>query len=339
MEIERIFGRDARVAAVPSWRHPRLWFNYSAPKDRWRLSGLLPGYSPAGRMIRWWRRLCAYGGCFPLRRVVAKDPYWLGVGGLTLAHVRDVAVLQSLGGGYDKWVLQLWGPAGNVIAYGKLGESPRARTMIGRERAVLMNVPVGLSPKVLDLAEAHGCALLLMTPLKGRAPTTELPMDAASWRLMRRMQRPDAGVFEIVSHPWWRTRSSSQSPLNGWANLLMKRHWPVWINHGDFAPWNICVEGSEWSLLDWEFADVDGFPLLDCAYYVLQVGYLIKKWAPSLARARARAWIESNPLLPISADEADVIVRMCAWDAQQRDRNLGEPDDNGLQQWREQVWR
>jgi hypothetical protein len=113
----------------------------------------------------------------------------------------------------------------------------------------------------------------------------------------------------------------------------------VWINHGDFAPWNVCVEGGEWSLLDWEFADAEGFPFLDSVYYVLQVACLVKKWTPDRARMRAREWIESNPLLPISADEADVIVRVCAWDAQRRDRNLGEPDDSALQQWREQVWR
>lgn len=339
MEIERIFGRDSRVIAIPSWRRSRLWFSNGSALDRWRLCGLYPGYSLGGRIVRRWLRLLAYAGMFPARPVASKTPYWLGVGGLTPANVGGVAVLHSAGGGYEKWVLQIRGPNGNVVAYGKLANGAKARALIARERAALMNVPVGLSPKVLDLAEAYGCSLLLMSPLPGRAPPTDLPLDPSAWRLMRRMQRPDAGVFEIASHPWWQARMRKHATVSAWASVLAGRHWPVWINHGDFTPWNVCVHDGEWRLLDWEFAAVDGFPLLDVVHYVLQVACLVKHWSPHLARDRARAWIGSNPLLPIHVDEADVLVRVCAWDAQQRDRSLGERDSSAIQQWREQVWR
>ena len=51
---------------------------------------------------------------------------------------------------------------------------------------------------------------------------------------------------------------------------------PSTIVHGDFAPWNLREHNGQIAAFDWEYAELDGLPLVDQTHYELQVGYLLK---------------------------------------------------------------
>jgi Ser/Thr protein kinase RdoA (MazF antagonist) len=68
------------------------------------------------------------------------------------------------------------------------------------------------------------------------------------------------------------------------------------IVHGDFAPWNLRLNHGRISAFDWEYAELDGLPLIDEAHYTLQLGYLLHNWSIDQAAQALHEFAESRPL-------------------------------------------
>lgn len=63
-------------------------------------------------------------------------------------------------------------------------------------------------------------------------------------------------------------------------------NFPVSIEHGDYAPWNILVMGSRYGLVDWECGILRGFPLFDVFHFVYTVSRLVDNSIDSFVELR-----------------------------------------------------
>ncbi|HEX4813038.1 MAG TPA: hypothetical protein VFV66_09840 [Nonomuraea sp.] len=160
---------------------------------------------------------------------------------------------------------------GRRLAFVKIGDSARARTLIGREAAALRRL-AGLrlravaTPAVLHHGDWRGLAVLALSPLpvrRRRAPRTLLL----------------AAVDEIA-----RTGGSS----------------PAW--HGDFAPWNLCPSPDGRLLVwDWERYEI-GVPYgFDAVHHFFQRA--LRRMAPPAA-ARACVAEAARELAPLGLSAA-----------------------------------
>jgi hypothetical protein len=112
----------------------------------------------------------------------------------------------------------------------------------------------------------------------------------------------------------------------------------VAIQHGDFAPWNLVDDRHGVKAVDWEAGRLEGFPYLDLAFYVLQVGALVHRWPPGKTAAFAARWLTAHLPISVSAAEARTMVQMAAYDSYSRDLGEGKIEGDPLQQWRRAVW-
>jgi hypothetical protein len=132
---------------------------------------------------------------------------------------------------------------------------------------------------------------------------------------------------------------------------LRTQKWPVVIQHGDFAPWNVLriSEGrmlkaedlsppsvvghqlSELCAIDWEEGTAEGFPYFDLIYYVLQTAFLVHKWSPEKAFKYARTALEGRG---IDKNRGCSLIRLAMLDAYIRFGCCAADKDNPLQQFR-----
>jgi hypothetical protein len=66
----------------------------------------------------------------------------------------------------------------------------------------------------------------------------------------------------------------------------------------------------------------------------LQVGALLRRWAPERARSHAVRHLDGE----LTSAQADALVRLSALSAHHEARVDGHPPDAGLQAWRWAVW-
>ena len=66
----------------------------------------------------------------------------------------------------------------------------------------------------------------------------------------------------------------------------------VW-QHGDFAPWNLRLNGTDLYLLDWEDADAGGLPLWDMGHFHIQQAFLFGQKKNVMVKIRASAEYET----------------------------------------------
>jgi aminoglycoside phosphotransferase (APT) family kinase protein len=120
---------------------------------------------------------------------------------------------------------------------------------------------------------------------------------------------------------------------------LADRSWPVSIQHGDCAPWNL-LEAPDGRLraVDWECGTLEGFPYLDVAYYILQTSALIRRRTPLEAARYAVCYLRGHPDFALSSAEAHAITRLAAYDAYWKYAEEGKPHNVGLQAWRRAIW-
>jgi hypothetical protein len=68
------------------------------------------------------------------------------------------------------------------------------------------------------------------------------------------------------------------------------------IVHGDFAAWNLRTHGGRIHAFDWEYAELDGLPLVDETHYMLQLGYQLQNWTPDQAHAELAKMAAAKPV-------------------------------------------
>jgi hypothetical protein len=105
-------------------------------------------------------------------------------------------------------------------------------------------------------------------------PHTSTPQNAPTSTSCLRGGR----CFPADGHPALLRLLPAHEKAGDWIAALAGRDWPVVVEHGDFAPWNLIRTPDGLRAIDWEDACLDGFPGFDLVHFVIQTGVLMHRW-------------------------------------------------------------
>jgi hypothetical protein len=254
---------------------------------------------------------------------------------LPKARVRAVQV--GMKGHARKCTLQLADDSGMVIGYVKCAESTLARQRLRDEFHLLGKLPPGAGPIPMKYGSVGNYDALLLGVVPGKAlrPTIPPPQEVREFTA----SLLQAHHYNFESHPWVQAHSRRSEGMLRFFQPLADREWPVAIQHGDFAPWNL-IKSAERGLtaIDWEYGLHSGFPGLDLAQYMLQVTGLIRRWSPAQARECVISQLLSDEHLHLTRREAAALVGISAYQSYQNTAIEGHPPTDWAQVWRRAVW-
>lgn len=334
IELLMRFLPDCRkILALPSRDVPRVILAGRTPVQRWRQSRLFTGSRLSAKVWRNAVRLWASLGTMDTS--IAGSRQWALEGFLhdCALSVQDVVVAVGTPGPAQKVTMQLWGPDG-VSAYLKFALSHWARERLNQERTVLEALPSGCGPALLKYGRVADGTGLLATAVNGNPHRTQLYPSRQALTLLARLEHEQRRPIE--THPWAEALRQRNDPaVDRVLGQLAGRDWPIVIHHGDFAPWNVVVTRQHGAVaVDWEYGQVYGFPYMDVAYWILQVGYLIFHLSPELGAVRATEFLATR----LGPRYADAIVRLTALHTHEVAEEEGHPATEPFQSWRWAVW-
>ena len=340
MRWDEFFPPGTRVLALPSWRRPRLYLPAQPFLRRWDRSKLYPASRWPARIYRLSLRAAATAGMKRAQTAGSSDWRLGSFAEDVLPGLESAVVLAGTPGPAQKITAQLRSANGKVLGYLKYAEKEPARRRLRQEQKMLSELPVGIGPELLKFGPMGDGDALLSSALSGELLTTALPVPEGVAGLLERLTLPPAQPLEL--HPWVRHLRSRELPpgLHSCFETLAGREWPVAIQHGDFAPWNLLrradgVVGA----IDWEYGTPEGFPHVDLAYYILQTSALIYRRDPLPAARYAADCLDRMPALGLDSAEALALTRLAAYDAYLKGCEDGQPVSTPLQAWRRKIWQ
>lgn len=189
---------------------------------------------------------------------------------------------------------------GNLRAFVKLAWSEIAREIVAHEAAILPELAHVRAPRLLMNQEIDGTLVMAQTPLPGRpAPLAFGPAHAAFLQSLQSQENIVAaqspmilGLRQRLEHP---TMHDLREIMVELTPSLEQMNVPVTIIHGDFAPWNLRIDGGAISAFDWEYGQLSGLPLIDEIHYRLQVGLLLDHWSAQRGADEIEGFCRSRP--------------------------------------------
>jgi len=227
------------------------------------------------------------------------------------------------------------GEDGKLLAFAKLARSSIAREILENEARVLPRLAQIGAPRLILHREIDGTAVLAQSPLAGSpAPLALGEPHRKFLRSLQTSQRCTAAGTAMVSGLGQRLRHLPElaDALNRVLPILRSFDVPVTIVHGDFAPWNLRIHDGAVSAFDWEYAELQGLPLVDEIHYQLQVGMMLENWSISQASAFLSAWAVGRPL-GLQAAQANAIAIVYLLDALARLEGEGYDDRHEMIIW------
>jgi hypothetical protein len=333
------FPAGTRVLTLPDWQNPRLYLATRSPRQRWEESSFYPASRFRARLYRLALRIGATVGLGEVRQV--RSMAW-PVGEFAqdvLPQATSAVVLVGTPNQVQKITVQLRDENGVVLGYLKYAEKEAARKRLRQERQMLSAIPEGAGPELLKYGELGNGEALLTATLLGKSLSTTLPPAGGLTSFL--MSLAVLPPVPIAVHPWVRRiRERSTPELDPWFEVLTGKDWPVTIQHGDFAPWNL-LQKSDGTLgaIDWEYGKLEGFPYLDLAYYVLQISDLIYHRAPLRAAEYTANYLAQQSQRKLSSVEARALTSLAAYDTYltyREDWHL--PNTHRLQRWWRAIW-
>jgi hypothetical protein len=196
---------------------------------------------------------------------------------------------------------------GEILAYAKLpGSTATSRDSVRREAEALAalvrrNVPVN-APRLLWSGDMGKTCMTVASPLAGRPVGSE--MTSAHRRYLDHLRsgpiKPASKTEMVASLRERACLLDSRPTIAAIFDRLMRDlatiELPATIVHGDFAPWNLREHGGELAAYDWEYAHIDGLPLIDEIHYLLAVGYLLHGWSAEQAYRKLAEQAASGPI-------------------------------------------
>ncbi len=168
--------------------------------------------------------------------------------------------------------------------------SPLARQIAEHEALVLKalaDLPEAKfqSPRLIFSGEVDGKFLILQSALHGSpAPAHWTPGHERFLEALRRGSHKPAAYTAMIRALHARLPllpvygDCLQRVLDDMMPALESLKVPWTIVHGDFAPWNLRQHGEHIAAFDWEYAQLDGLPLVDETHFRLQIAYLLNQW-------------------------------------------------------------
>ncbi|MGH2533356.1 MAG: phosphotransferase family protein [Thermomicrobiales bacterium] len=197
---------------------------------------------------------------------------------------------------------------GQPLAFAKLSSTALAKRLVLHEAEVLralasMPGPTPFAPQLLFAGEVDQLVVTVQSALPGRpAPRRLTPAHRALLAGLGAGPIKPASSTAIVTSLRHRTASlpSPRPDLCTLLDTVMPRleamTLPTAVVHGDFAPWNLRTHGGGGAAFDWEYAQLNGLPLLDEMHHQLQVGFLLDGWTADRADDRLLAFASARPL-------------------------------------------
>lgn len=330
-----LFSADkfVEVYVLPHKNCPRLLFTGDGSHDRWMYSSFYPAFKKSAKLYRLYLRAKATIGAIDTMKVKLNDneikKYLSGV----VDNYSSISVLVGTPGPAQKITIQIWNE-GKVLAYIKYAENKVAIEKLNQEHKILSNELVrGIGPKTYKYDNLMEGKALLISPVKG----SQIPAK------LNRVNNLDETLnylltkeyFHVDNHPWIiRLSKNYEDIINPLLVHLSQKKWHKTIIHGDFAPWNIFIDDYNMlSVIDWEYGDLNGFPYIDKAYFILQTSMLVKNWKPSKAKNHAIK-ILSNEL---THKESYAIVMLAALMGYDNAKHDGHDDNSVHQLWRKSI--
>jgi len=237
----------------------------------------------------------------------------------------------------------LLGTDGRMLGFAKIAGSPLSRRLLEHEGNVLAALaearPDGrLAPRRLFAGEADGRYVLVQSPLPGRPAAKKL--TPAHLRFLEALQlgpaRPaaESGFVRSLAARLAALRPADADLSEAFAALsrrLTGMSVPATVIHGDFTPWNLRRDGDMVTAFDWEYATLDGLPVLDETHHELQVGYLIDKWSVDRAAAALDRRAANHP--QFAATDVVALQAVYLLDAAVRLAEEGYATDDPMLRW------
>ena len=336
------FPPGTRVLALPSWKNPRLYLAASGSFRRWRGSEFYFAARPMARLYRLILRTRATAGLMEER--VAQPGRW-HLGDFlrdVVLGVESVVVRLDINDPARKATAQLRNKDNNVVGYLKYAQGDLIDTRLRKELHILSSIPPGFGPVPLKYGALGNGEALLIAPIEGKSMPATLPPQEGVVRFLRSLPSTSPDV-SIETHPLIQSmQGRSTVDLDPWLERLAQREWPIVLQHGDVAPWNMLREpGGKVKAVDWEYGTLQGMPLLDLAHYVLQTAALIYRWNPSRAMKYATGYLMSGAQWHgLSHQEVQALVRLSAYYDYCRVLEAAEysPYAPFVQAWRRELW-
>ena len=247
--------------------------------------------------------------------------------------------------------LAVLNPSGQIIAVAKIGNSHLSRQITAHESSVLSalgsesDLGVRRVPQLLFSGDVDGRFLMVQSALAGNPPAAQL--TSAHLRFLDALRRgPVKPALESAMIRSLEARLSvlpNPAPrllgiLDAFRPTLQSVHVPSTIVHGDFAPWNLRQHDSVIAAFDWEYAQLDGLPLIDETHFRLQVGYLLEQWTDERAARELQTANEGAPL-GLSAQQACALQTVYLLDMLARLLDEGYDPDDEMVAWYRRVLR
>jgi hypothetical protein len=293
----RGFSYVRRYAVVPGLADAR-WF---IPRDNVSVAAaalrMYAAYRIAARLLRVGAQLATrlrlpfwYGDKlviasrepFPLERALA-EPF-------EEANIR-LAFSSGTAGPARKPLIQILRPSGDILGYAKLGINQTTHRLVRNEGKILRSLnedPRAASavPKLLLEDEVCGRPVAVQSPLCGRpGPIESTSVHDRFLASLQGQQCRPVTASQLFGNIERRVAVLADRPpilriaLDGVRPILERLSMPSTIVHGDFAPWNLRIQGRQVRAFDWEYGELDGIPLVDDLHHALQAGFLLRGWA------------------------------------------------------------
>ncbi len=139
---------------------------------------------------------------------------------------------------------------------------------------MLRRLPAGLGPVPLKLGKMGDGTALLVTPLCGRNVAAKLPPAPEVLEFIKSLEV--SAPLALPDHPYVRAvRDRGGTQLDSALEDLATKAWPINLQHGDFAPWNLRQDRHVGTIcaFDWEYGTENGFP------YIVNAGEKIHRRA------------------------------------------------------------
>ena len=328
------FPPGAEFFGLPPFARPRLYV-MSSPSGwtRWRLTASYPAHRPSARAARTAiRGLHALGLHARVRR--ARGPWLIsGFFPSIASRVTYVSVLTSSLEG--RFILELHDGLGRIVGYLKHAQTEQGMRRLEREYQTLRMLPSGLAPEPLRFGPLGNGLALLTSPIHGRPMHPILPPPSFVVEYLSQLTVPNKR--QEACDYWPRLEDAG---LRECIRTLSGTTWPVAIEHGDFAPWNVFRTGpARVVAIDWEHSETKGFPYLDSAHYLLQTAALVKRLRPAAGLRQAIRVLTGIGGARLGIDRAAAICRLSAYNAHRRSAADSVAPSDPLQIWRRQLWQ
>jgi len=197
---------------------------------------------------------------------------------------------------------------GELCAFLKVAGSPLSRRLLEHEANVLQAIGNDTSkarraPRLLFAGEVEGRYITVQTPLHGKPVLADLSdSHLAFLESLHANEQKIASETALVAGLLPRLESLEMprpelvAMLEQAMPVLEALTVPSTIVHGDFVPWNLRRQGSAISAFDWEYAQIDGLPLMDQTHFIIQHRYELSSGSPQEAYRDLCGFAASGPM-------------------------------------------